>query len=97
MAEAIFKALARALDTATQVDPRAEDATRGEGDELVPGFGMEAAGHAGLGVVGHVALDGAEVRQAELEHLGPLPVLLEPAPAVAVQGEVEDQPGLEEG
>ena len=39
----------------------------------------------------HVVLHRPEVGQAQLEHLGALPVLLEPAPGVAVQRQVEDQ------
>ena len=74
----------------TQVDPGAEDASAGHRDELVPGLGVDAAGDALLVVVGDVVLDDAEVRDAQGAHLGALPVLLEPAARVAVDGEVDD-------
>ena len=51
---------------------------------------MDAAGDAHLLVVGDVVLDDAEVRDAEFGHLGALPVLLEPAARVAVDGQVDD-------
>ena len=73
-----------------QVDPGAEDAAAGHGDELVPGLGVDAAGDAASVVVGDVVLDDAEVRDAQGAHLGALPVLLEPAARVAVDGEVDD-------
>ena len=73
-----------------QVDPGAEDAAAGHGDELVPGLGVDAAGDALLVVVGDVVLDDAEVGDAKGAHLGALPVLLEPAARVAVDGEVDD-------
>ena len=73
-----------------QVDPGAEDAAAGHGDELVPGLGVDAAGDAPLVVVGDVVLDDAEVGDAQLGHLGALPVLLEPAARVAVDGQVDD-------
>ena len=73
-----------------QVDPGAEDRAAGHGDELVPGLGVDAAGDAPLLVVGDVVLDDAEVGDAKGAHLGALPVLLEPAARVAVDGEVDD-------
>lgn len=73
-----------------QVDPGAEHAAAGHGDELVPGLGVDAAGDAAAVVVGDVVLDDAEVRDAQGGHLGTLPVLLEPAARVAVDGEVDD-------
>lgn len=73
-----------------QVHPGAEDAAAGHGDELVPGLGVDAAGDAAAVVVGDVVLDDAEVGDAERAHLGALPVLLEPAARVAVDGEVDD-------
>lgn len=73
-----------------QVHPGAEDAAAGHGDELVPGLGVDAAGDAAAVVVGDVVLDDAEVRDAQGAHLGALPVLLEPAARVAVDGEVDD-------
>lgn len=73
-----------------QVHPGAEDAAAGHGDELVPGLGVDAAGDAAAVVVGDVVLDDAEVRDAQGGHLGALPVLLEPAARVAVDGEVDD-------
>ena len=62
----------------------------GDGDELVPGLRVDAAGDAAAVVVGDVVLDDAEVGNAESGHLGALPVLLEPAARVAVDGEVDD-------
>ena len=73
-----------------QVHPGAEDRAAGHGDELVPGLGVDAAGDAPLLVVGDVVLDDAEVGNPERAHLGALPVLLEPAARVAVDGEVDD-------
>lgn len=73
-----------------QVDPCAEDAAARHGDELVPGLGVDAAGDAPLVVIGDVVLDDAEVRDAQGGHLGALPVLLEPAARVAVDGQVDD-------
>ena len=73
-----------------QVHPGAEDRAAGDGDELVPGLGVDTAGDAAAVVVGDVVLDDAEVGDAESGHLGALPVLLEPAARVAVDGEVDD-------
>ena len=73
-----------------QVHPGAEDRASGHGDELVPGLGVDAAGDAPLLVVGDVVLDDTEVGDAQGAHLGALPVLLEPAARVAVDGEVDD-------
>ena len=80
-----------------QVHPGAEDRAAGHGDELVPGLGVDAAGDAAAVVVGYVVLDDAEVGDAELGHLGALPVLLEPAARVAVDGEVDDLQALDAG
>ena len=74
-----------------QVDPRTQDAALREADQLVPRLRVQPAGDARLGVEAHVVLDGAEVGQPEPDHLGPLPVLLEPAAGVTVQGQVEDE------
>lgn len=82
--------LAEGLAALAQVDPCAEDAAAGHGDELVPGLGVDAAGDAAAVVVGDVVLDDPEVRDAQGAHLGALPVLLEPAARVAVDGEVDD-------
>ena len=73
-----------------QVHPCAEYAAAGHGDELVPGLGVDAAGDAAAVVVGDVVLDDPEIRDAQGGHLGALPVLLEPAARVAVDGEVDD-------
>lgn len=73
-----------------QVHPGAEDRAAGHGDELVPGLGVDAARDAAAVVVGDVVLDDPEVRDAQGGHLGALPVLLEPAARVAVDGEVDD-------
>ena len=73
-----------------KVHPGAEDAAAGHGDELIPGLGVDAAGDAPLLVVGDVVLDDLEVGDAQGGHLGALPVLLEPAARVAVDGQVDD-------
>ena len=82
--------LAEGLAALAQVHPGAEDAAAGHGDELVPGLGVDAARDAAAVVVGDVVLDDPEVRDAQGAHLGALPVLLEPAARVAVDGEVDD-------
>ena len=82
--------LAEGLASLAQVHPGAEDRAARDGDELVPGLGVDAAGDAAAVVVGDVVLDDAEVRDAQGGHLGALPVLLEPAARVAVDGEVDD-------
>lgn len=82
--------LAEGLAALAQVHPGAEDRAVGHGDELVPGLGVDAAGDTAAVVVGDVVLDDAEVRDAQGAHLGALPVLLEPAARVAVDGEVDD-------
>lgn len=89
--------LAEGLAALAQVDPGAEDAAAGHGDELVPGLGVDAAGDAAAVVVGDVVLDDLEVRDAQGGHLGALPVLLEPAARVAVDGEVDDLEALDAG
>ena len=80
-----------------KVHPCAEDRAAGHGDELVPGLGVDAAGDAAAVVVGDVVLDDPEVRDAQGAHLGALPVLLEPAARVAVDGEVDDLEALDAG
>ena len=77
------------LAALAQVDPGAEDRAAGHGDELVPGLGVDAAGDAPLLVIGDVVLDDPEIGDAQGGHLGALPVLLEPAARVAVDGEVD--------
>ena len=74
-----------------QVHPRAEDRSRGHRDVLVPGLGVDAARHAALRVEGDVVLHGAQIGQAHANLLGALPVLLEPASVVAVNGQVDAQ------
>ena len=80
-----------------QVDPCAEDRAAGHGDELVPGLRVDAAGDAAAVVVGDVVLDDLEIGDAERAHLGALPVLLEPAARVAVDGQVDDLEALDAG
>ena len=76
------------------VDPGAEDPAVRDADELVPRLGVHAAGDAAPGVVGDAVLDRPEVGQPERGHLGALPVLLEPAAAVLVERQADDeQPG----
>ena len=89
--------LAEGLASLAQVHPGAEDRAAGHGDELVPGLGVDAAGDAAAVVVGDVVLDDAEVGDPERAHLGALPVLLEPAARVAVDGEVDDLEALNAG
>ncbi len=89
--------LAEGLAALAQVDPCAEDRAAGHRDELVPGLGVDAAGDAAAVVVGDVVLDDAEVRDAQGGHLGALPVLLEPAARVAVDGQVDDLQALYAG
>ena len=89
--------LAESLAALAQVDPGSEDRAAGHGDELVPGLGVDAAGDAAAVVVGDVVLDDAEVGDPERAHLGALPVLLEPAARVAVDGEVDDLEALDAG
>ena len=82
--------LAEGLAALAQVHPGAEDRAAGHRDELVPGLRVDAAGDAAAVVVGDVVLDDPEVGDAQGGHLGALPVLLEPAARVAVDGEVDD-------
>ena len=89
--------LAEGLTALAEVDPGAEDRAAGHGDELVPGLGVDAAGDAAAVVVGDVVLDDPEVGDAQGGHLGALPVLLEPAARVAVDGEVDDLEALDAG
>ena len=89
--------LAEGLAALAQVDPCAEDRAAGHGDELVPGLGVDAAGDAAAVVVGDVVLDDPEVGDAQGGHLGALPVLLEPAARVAVDGQVDDLEALDAG
>ena len=89
--------LAVGVTALAQVHPGAEDAAAGDGDELVPGLRVDAAGDAAAVVVGDVVLDDPEVGDAQRGHLGALPVLLEPAARVAVDGEVDDLEALDSG
>ena len=89
--------LAEGLTALAQVDPGAEDRAAGHGDELVPGLRVDAAGDAAAVVVGDVVLDDPEVGDAQGGHLGALPVLLEPAARVAVDGQVDDLEALDAG
>ena len=89
--------LAEGLAALAQVHPCAEDRAARHRDELVPGLGVDAAGDAAAVVVGDVVLDDAEVGDAQGGHLGALPVLLEPAARVAVDGEADDLEALDAG
>ena len=89
--------LAEGLASLAQVHPGAEDRAARDGDELVPGLGVDAAGDALLVVVGDVVLDDAEVGDPERAHLGALPVLLEPTARVAVDGQFDDLQALDAG
>ena len=80
-----------------KVHPGAEYAAAGHGDELVPGLRVDAAGDAAAVVVGDIVLDDLEVGDAQCGHLGALPVLLEPAARVAVDGQVDDLEALNAG
>ena len=69
----------------TQVNPRTEDRTSSNRDELVPGLSVDTTRNAALGVEGDVVLNGAELGgQASNRHLYALPVLLKPATRIAV-------------
>ena len=80
-----------------QVHPGAEHPPGRDGDVLVPGLGVDAAGDARGLVEGDVVLDGAEVRQSGGEHLLALPVLLEPASCIPVDGQVHDEQSGDRG
>ena len=80
-----------------QVHPGAEDRARRHRYELVPGLGVDAAGDAALGVEGDVVLHHAEIGDPQRHHLGPLPVLLEPAAGVPVHGELHNLEALDAG
>ena len=89
--------LAEGLAALAQVHPSAEDRAAGNRDELVPGLGVDAAGDAAAVVVGDVVLDDPEIGDAQGGHLGALPVLLEPAARVAVDGQVDDHQAPDAG
>ena len=89
--------LAEGLAALAQVHPGAEDRAAGHGDELVPGLRVDAAGDAAAVVIGDVVLDDPEIGDAQGGHLGALPVLLEPAARVAVDGQVDDLEALDAG
>ena len=89
--------LAEGLAALAQVQPGAEDRAAGHGDELVPGLRVDAAGDAAAVVIGDVVLDDPEIGDAQGGHLGALPVLLEPAARVAVDGQVDDLEALDAG
>ena len=89
--------LAEGLAALAQVHPGAEDRAAGHGDELVPGLRVDAAGDAAAVVIGDVVLDDPEIGDAQGGHLGALPVLLEPAARVAVDGEVDYLEALDAG
>lgn len=55
---------AEGLAALAQVHPGAEDRAASDGDELVPGLGVDAAGDTAAVVVGDVVLDDAEVGDA---------------------------------
>lgn len=69
-----------------KIDPGSEHSADTDGDKLVPGFCVDSAGDADYGVVGHVVLDGAEVREPGVNHFGALPVFLEPSTRILVHG-----------
>ena len=85
------------LAALAQVHPGAEDRAAGHRDELVPGLRVDAAGDAAAVVIGDVVLDDPEIGNAQGGHLGALPVLLEPAARVAVDGQVDDLEALDAG
>lgn len=74
-----------------QIHPRAEHRARRHADVLVPRLRMDAARHAALRIERDVVLHRAEIRQTQRGHLRALPVLLEPAPVVAVHAQIEHQ------
>ena len=69
-----------------QVDPRAENASGRDRDQLVPGLGVDTARRAHRVVERHVVLHRPEIGQPGGHHVLPPPVLLEPAPVVAIHG-----------
>ena len=72
----------------------AEDPAVHDGDELVPGFGVDAAGRAARGIGRDVVLHRREVRQPRRDHLDALPPFGEPPARVAVDRASDDeQPG----
>ena len=74
-----------------QVHPCAEHAARRDRHELIPRLRVNAAGHPNLVVERDVVLHGAEIRQAQRDHLFALPVLLEPASIIAVNSQINAQ------
>ncbi len=69
---------------APKTEPRATGMNLSQGSAWMPRVTPR------LLVVGDVVLDDPEVGDAECGHLGALPVLLEPAARVAVDGQVDD-------
>ena len=74
-----------------QIHPRAEHAAGGDRHELVPRLRVNASRHPDLVVERNVVLHRLKIRQAQRDHLLALPVLLEPASVVAVNGQVDAQ------
>ena len=52
---------------------------------------MKPTGHPRLGVERHVLLNRPKIRQSEGNHLGPLPILLEPATTVTVHQQIDNE------
>ena len=52
---------------------------------------MKPAGYPRLGVERYVLLNWPKIWQSEGNHLGPLPVLLEPAATVAVHRQIDNE------
>ena len=80
-----------------QVHPRAEDPPGGHRDVLVPRLGVDPARGAAGAVEGDVVLHERGVRQARGHGLGALPVLLEPAAVVPVDGQLHEQQPVDGG
>ena len=58
---------------------------------------MDTASHPDLVVERNIVLHGLEVGQAQSEHFLTLPVLLEPAAIVAVDGQIDPQEARDRG
>ena len=74
-----------------QVDPGAHRPTLHDADQPVPRFGEEPARGAAGDDMGDVALHRVEVGQTERDHLGAMPIFLEPAVVVVLQAQTHDQ------
>jgi hypothetical protein len=84
------KHLAEGLAPLAKIDPCPKYGAGSNGDELVPGLGVDAARDAALCVEAHVVLDVTDVRDTQRAHLRTLEVLLKPAAVVTVYRKLDD-------